>query len=102
MAKTPTIGALRVWHIPQVPGTPFHVYVDTPQEAQRLLNVLAQYDLFQFENKIKPDYCNAAGLEIYTSDCDGEGAHGWCEWYDEVTGDDIDEWVDPTTQGVPQ
>ena len=101
MAKTPTIGALRVWHIPQVPGTPFHVYVDTPQEAQRLLHVLARYDLFQYENRIKPDYCNAAGLERYEAD-GGEGEPGWCEWHDEETGDDIDEWVDPTTQGVHQ
>ena len=89
----PIIGALRVWHIPQVPGKPFHVYVDTPQEAQRVLNVLAQYDLFQFENKIKPDYCNASGLEQYEAN-DGEGEPGWCEWYDEETGDCIDEWVD--------
>ena len=32
----PKIGALRVWHIPRVPGKPFHVYVDTLQEAQRV------------------------------------------------------------------
>ena len=67
------IGALRVWHIPQVPGKPFHVHVDTPQEAQRVLNVLAHYDLFQFQNKIKPDCCNASGLEVYEADA-GEGA----------------------------
>lgn len=88
------IGALRVWHIPQVPGKPFHVAVDTPQEAQRVLNVLAQYDLFQLMNQIKPDYCNAAGLEVYEADS-GEGEPGWCEWYDAETGDDIDSWVDP-------
>lgn len=98
---TPTIGALRVWHIPQVPGKPFHAYVDTPQEAKRLLNVLARYDLFQYENRIKPDYCNASGLECYEAD-NGDGQPGWCEWYDEETGDDIAEWVDPTTQGEPQ
>ena len=97
----PKIGALRVWHIPQVSGKPFHVYVDTLQEAQRVLNILANYDLFQFKHKIKPDYCSAAGLEQYVED-DGDGKPGWCEWYDEETGDDIDEWVDPTTQGVHQ
>jgi hypothetical protein len=90
----PKIGALRVWHIPQVPGKPFHVYVDTPQEAQRLLNVLARYDMFQYENRIKPDCCNAAGLERYDAD-NGDGEPGWCEWCDEDTGDDIAEWVDP-------
>lgn len=96
----PKIGDLRVWHIPQVPGKPFHVYVDTPQEAQRLVNVLAQYDLFQYENRIKPDYCNASGLEEYLSD-DGYGNPGWCEWCDEETGDCIDEWVDPTSITAP-
>lgn len=89
---TPQIGALRVWHIPQIPGKPFHVGVDTPQEAQRVLQLLAHYDIFQFENKIKPDYCNAGGLEVYEED-DGEGRPGWCEWHDPETGDDIDEWT---------
>lgn len=92
----PKIGALRVWHVPQVPGKPFHIYVDTPQEAQRLVNALAQYDLFQYENRIKPDYINASGLERYEA-ASGEGEPGWCEWYDEETGDCIDEWVDPTS-----
>ena len=85
-------GDLRVWHIPQIPGKPFHVGVDTPQEAQRVLQVLAQYDIFQFENKIKTDYCNAGGLEVYEADS-GEGHPGWVEWSDPETGDDIDEWV---------
>ena len=91
---TPTIGALRVWHIPQVPGKSFHVDVTSPQEAKRVLKVLADYDFFQYENRIKPDYCNAAGLERYEAD-DGDGRPGWCEWYDEETGDDIDQWVAP-------
>jgi len=94
--KTQKIGALRVWHIPQVPGKPFHVYVDTPQEAQRILAVLANYDLFQLKQKIKPDYCNVGGLEQYEADR-GDGVPGWCEWYNEETGDTIDEWVDPST-----
>lgn len=90
----PKIGALRVWHIPQLPGEPFHVYVDTPQEAQRVLQVLAAYDLFQLKHKIKPDYANAAGLEEYLAD-DGYDKPGWVEWYDDKTCDDIDEWVAP-------
>ena len=96
----PKIGALRVWHIPQFPGKPFHVYVDTLQEAQRVLNVLANYDLFQYKNKIKPDYSNAAGLEQYAADSGG-GEPGWCEWYDEETGGCIDEWFDPASIAAP-
>jgi len=54
----------------------------------------ADYDLFQFKNKIKPDYCNAGGLNIYESDSDGEGKPGWTSWSDEETGeDDPVAWV---------
>ena len=80
-------GDLRVWWIPQIPSNPFHVAVDTPQEAKKLLTVLADYDLFQFENKIKPDYSNAGGLEVYSTQ-----DHEWSEWHDKATDDDIDAW----------
>lgn len=75
-------GALRVWHIPQVPGKAFRVPVASVDEAKVLLRALAQYDLFQYENRVKPDYCNAQGLEVFE---DGE----WCEWRHPETDDDI-------------
>ena len=75
-------GALRVWHIPQVPGKAFRVPVASVDEAKVLLRALAQYDLFQYENRVKPDYCNAQGLEVFE---DG----GWCEWHHPETDDDI-------------
>jgi hypothetical protein len=83
MGKTATEGDLRVWHIPQIPGKPFHVAVRTVDEATFVLRTLADYDRFQFENRIKPDYANAHGLEVF------EGGE-WCEWCDEQ-GDDIGE-----------
>lgn len=67
---------LRVWHIPQVPMKAFHVDVETLEEAIKVLNILADYDLFQFENRVKPDYCNMQGLEEFDEQ-DGE----WREWY---------------------
>lgn len=80
----PSLGSLRVWWIPQVPmDDPFRVEVATVREAKLLLDTLAKYDIFQFENRIKPDYSNAGGLEVFE---DGE----WCEWYDE-DGNSIDE-----------
>jgi hypothetical protein len=88
-AQSPQPGALRVWWIPQIPGKPFRVSVASVEQAAFLLNTLAQYDLFQFENNIKPDYSNASGLECFSQDCDGE----WCEWYDEETGGDINDRV---------
>ena len=74
-AKT-TKATLRVWHIPQVPGKPFHVEVATPEEGAKLIRVLADYDMFQYRHSIKPDYCNASGLEVLEN---GE----WTEWYDD-------------------
>lgn len=77
---------MRVWWIPQVPMKAFHVPVKTLGEAKLILNTLANYDLFQLENKIKPDYCNAGGLEVFENVEDGE----WSEWMDEE-GRNIDE-----------
>lgn len=88
---TPKIGDLRVWHIPQVPGNAFHVPVTSPEEAKKVIDLLANYDLFQLESRIKPDFCNVAGLEVYETDS-GYGEPGWCEWCDPETGVDIDEW----------
>jgi hypothetical protein len=56
------IKAYRVWWIPQVPMKAFEVDVDTLAEAKLLIDVLADYDLFQYENKVKPDYCNTGGI----------------------------------------
>ena len=81
---------LRIWWIPQVPGKSFEVPVASVDEAKKILTVLADYDLFQHENRIKGDYCNAGGLNVYDEDADGEGNPGWVEWYDDE-GCDIDE-----------
>ena len=75
-------GDLKVWWIPQIPGQPFMVPVENIREAALLLRALADYDIFQFEKRIKPDYCNAGGLVVFE---DGE----WVDWYNE-DGDDID------------
>ncbi len=87
---------MRVWWIPQVPMEPFHVDIPVTDErgsvkrvdhmvqhAKMLLATLAKYDLFQFRNKIKPDYANVGGLEVFE---DGE----WSEWAN-VDGYDINE-----------
>lgn len=73
---------LKVWWIPQVPGKPFGVLVSDLIEARLLLDSLAEYDRFQLEHNIKPDYSNAGGLMVFR---DGD----WEDWYDD-DGDDID------------
>lgn len=82
--KRPKHGDLRVWWIPQVPMVKFTVDVPDLASARLVLNTLADYDNFQFENRIKPDYCNAGGLQAYWR------REGWCDWNSE-DGDDFDD-----------
>jgi hypothetical protein len=77
---------LRVWHIPQVPMDAFTVPVSDPKEAIRIMKLLADYDIFQFENNVKPDYSSAQGLEVFE---DGE----WSDWYSK-DGEDIQEYME--------
>jgi len=88
----PKEGDLKVWWIPQIPGKPFEVPVESVAEAQKLLDVLAKYDIFQYENKVKPDYCNAGGLVVYEMErVDGMDHRGdWVDWTNEE-GDSIDD-----------
>ena len=79
---------LQVWWVPQVPMKSFTVDVSTVEEGVKVMRVLANYDRFQFDNKVKPDYCNAGGLNQWDDDIDGEGTPGWCSWFDDDTGED--------------
>ncbi len=82
---------LRVNHFSQVPCKPFHVEVNSIDEAKKIMDTLAYYDIFQFKNKIKPDFCNATTLDMWDENSDGEGTPGWVNWYDEK-GNDIDDY----------
>lgn len=82
----PQDGDLRVWHIPQIPGNAFFVRVASFEEADLVLRVLAEYDLFQLHNRIKPDYSSAQGVEVYRfADVIGED---WEEVEDDEIGRD--------------
>lgn len=71
--------------IPQIPMKAFTRRVADLAQAKLLLETLADYDAFQFENRIKPDYANTGGLCVFE---DGD----WSDWYDEE-GDDFYEWM---------
>ena len=76
---------LKVWWIPQISMSDrFEVVVDDEVRANLLLNVLAEYDLYQYKNKVKPDYCNTGGVEMWE---DGE----WVDWHNEEY-DDFDDY----------
>jgi len=81
---------LRVWWIPQVPGEPFTVPVKTLREGKLVLDILANYDAFQFDHRIKPDYCNAGGLQEFDLTDDHDGSDGsWSDWYDPEEGREV-------------
>ena len=87
---------LRVWWIPQVGANSeaFYVPVNTPEEGKKVMDMLAAYDAFQSQNRIKPDYCNIGGLDMY----DPEVAD-WVDWYMETDDDyfeDVDEYISST------
>lgn len=95
--QAPKQGDLRVWWIPQIPGEPFHVSVASPAEAKKIMEVLANYDIFQFENRIKGDYANVGGLECfqqYGAPTSPDDFPDWCEWESD-DGDNIDDYEIP-------
>lgn len=77
----PKQGDLQVWWIPQVPMPAFHVKVPDVATGVLLLDALAAYDMFQLEHNVKPDFCNAGGLQRYEQD--GEGGFDWFDVDDE-------------------
>jgi len=80
---------MKVWWIPQVPGKPFEVEIATVAEGVKIMDVLTDYDKFQFENNIKPDYCNAGGIMVFDTTDTEDGPDGsWVDWYDEESGED--------------
>ena len=73
-------GDLQVWYVPQVPGKAYTVEVvrrdgstDAAylESAVAILNAIVGLSIFEFMNKIKPDYSDAAGIDRME---DGE----WC------------------------
>lgn len=84
---------LRVWWIPQV-GTcnSFYVPVSSVEEAKKVMDILAAYDAFQLQNRVKPDYCNEGGLQMFDPETEE-----WEDWYEETEDDyfdDVDEYIE--------
>lgn len=70
---------LRIYHYPQLgSGCIFYQDVKCIKEAWKILNLLWDYDLFQYNNQLKPDYSSASGLEWYDNEF-----NEWVEWNDQ-------------------
>jgi hypothetical protein len=70
----------------------FEITDSIKEEDKKVMDILACYDLFQLENRIKPDYCNVSGLQIFNED-DQE----WEDWFIETKDDyfdDVDEYLE--------
>ncbi len=81
--QTPAYGDLRIWYVPQAPMDSYTQPVDSIEEGFKILDAIYQVALFEFENRLKPDYSNAGGVSRYETN--GEGGF---DWYDV----DEDEW----------
>lgn len=82
---------LRIWWMPQI-GTncTFYIPVKSVEEAKKFLDVLAAYDQFQYQNRIKPDFFNTGGLQMWD-----EEEKDWVDWSDsEGIYDDVDEYCE--------
>ena len=92
--KSPKNGDLKVWWIPQIPMKSFEYPVSTPQEGFILLDALAEYDMFQFENNVKPDYSNVGGMSVFDDELidESEDCDGWSDWYSEI-GEGMDYYL---------
>lgn len=79
--KFEQVQKLRVYWIPQVPMKPFYVDVMSVEEGVKVMDVLANYDLFQYENNIKGDYANMGGLQQQRNSAIYEdNPEGWVDW----------------------
>lgn len=68
---------LRVWWIPQIGiEKTFYIPVESAEEGQKIIDLLAAYDCFEYNQNVKPDYCNTGGLEVFDEES-GE----WEDWY---------------------
>lgn len=82
-------GDLKVWWIPQIPGKAFEIPVDSMQEGKKIMDVLADYDAFQFKYNIKPDYANMGGLARCEPDSEKLSE---LTWYDIDASELCEEW----------
>lgn len=79
---------LRVWWIPQVGASEeaFYIPVNTVEDGKKIMDMLSAYDAYQLQNRIKPDYCNTGGIQIWNeeeSECE--------DWYLETEDDYFDD-----------
>jgi hypothetical protein len=74
----------------------FHIDIDSVAEGVKMMGILAEYDQFQLDNNIKPDYCNTGGIIMFDPEDHTDGPDGsWVDfWSDEALTDDPWEYLE--------
>ena len=70
----------KAWYIPQVPMKAFEVERGSAAEALAALDLITDFSIFEFDNKVKPDYCDAGGVTVWD-----EAEQAWIDYDTEAT-----------------
>lgn len=65
----------KAWYIPQVPMKAFEFETEDLLLAGTVLDQISEFSAFEFNNNIKPDYFDVAGISRWEED--GEGGYDW-------------------------
>lgn len=92
---------MRVWWCPQVGVSKnFYVPVESVEEAKKVMDILAAYDCFQYNQNVKSDYSNMGGLEVFD-----EESCEWVSWeYEDENDyfDDVDEYCENKSECIAE
>ena len=55
----------RAWYVAKMPMKAFTVETTNAIDAEKILDVLEDFSLFEIQNNVKPDYAEAGGIDIW-------------------------------------
>lgn len=80
------VGDLKVWYIPQVPMKAYEVNIPRRvgttdsaylEQAAFVLEAIVGLSIFEFENRVKPDYSDAAGIARFDEEWEDVDEEEW-------------------------
>ena len=55
----------KIWYIPQVPMPAFEREYEDFETAKTVLNAIINFSIFEYDNNVKPDYSDVAGISFW-------------------------------------
>ena len=55
----------KIFYIPQVPMHAFEREYEDFETAKEVLNAIINFSIFEFDNNVKPDYSDVAGISYW-------------------------------------